>query len=84
MTPQVSQNVTSTYVGLCEGLDKPTFQQSLSAFLLALDLNGESKFSTRVWQVVTSAFQTHGEGVAMRTLEGFSGLVFRGGADTWC
>lgn len=81
MNLTASQNVTRTYVELCEGLGPPTFQQSFSTLLLALDLNGQTQFATRVWNRVTAAFNGRGESYAQQTLDDYWTQILRFGSD---
>lgn len=84
MTPKASQDVTRTYVELCEGVAPATLQQSLSTFLLALDLNGQAVFASWVWKMVDLAFASKGESYAQSTLDQYSALVFRADRDSMC
>jgi hypothetical protein len=84
MNPQISQKVIHTYASLQEESKQGTFEESLSAFLLALDLNGEGRFASWVWQMVTLAFTLKGEKYAQSRLDHYTLQVFSGDRHSIC
>lgn len=76
LPPEITDNVVRTYAALTDGQGPPTFQHEFSSFLLALDLNGQGRFASWVWEMVTIAQRARGETYAQGWLDRFTAPVF--------
>lgn len=75
LTPEITTKVARTYADLTSDNGPPTFDLEFGSFLLALDLNGQGRFASWVWRMVSLARDARGEGYAHGWLDRFAGPV---------